>query len=152
MSPQCELVIFLHDSSFSPEYVLTDAYLRMASAPFPDLVNSKCVLPLSLFIHHCPLAPPSVCLPSVFYSASPNPTPTPTPSASPLATVFLNSNIIYSGSSWRLISQHKSLSSDHPLLTRHPLFTPPPPPFSPGPPRPLSPGLLFVASYSASDK
>lgn len=126
-----------------------DVYLKMVSATFSDLFNSKRLLPLPPFIHHCPLAPPSVCL--FFYSVPPH-HPIPIPPAPPLALCLLNSDIIYRGSSWRLISQHKSLSLGRPVLTRHPLPPPPPSPHPPGPPRPFSPGLLFVASYSACDK
>lgn len=123
MSLQCELVIFLQRLQFPSRSPLGDVYLRMVSATFCDLFNSKRLLPLPPFINHCPLAPPSVCLP--FYSAPPRNHPIPIPHALPLANVFLNSGIINRGSSWRLISQHKSLSLGCPVLTRRPLLPPP---------------------------
>lgn len=62
MSPQCELVIFMRDSNSSPQSPWGDEYLKMVSATFTDLFNSECVLSLPWFIHHCPTAPPSVCI------------------------------------------------------------------------------------------
>lgn len=69
MSPQCELVIFLPRLQFPYRIPSEDVFLKMVSATFSDLFNSKRLLPLPHSIHHCPLAPPSVCF--SFYSAPP---------------------------------------------------------------------------------
>lgn len=72
------LSFFCCDSSSPPESP-REMYISKWSAPLFLTYSIPSVLPPSPFIHHCPLAPPSVCLP--FHSV-PQIIPSPSPRSS----------------------------------------------------------------------